>query len=76
MSAGLPENGVFDGATFEWVKAFQSKYGDVVLNPWVGFPGSGISGANTPTGFVYITTKWHINNLWCEDLKAPMPTLI
>ncbi len=52
----LTVNGDFDTATEEAVKAFQVKYSNDILSPW-----------NTlvPTGIVYITTKAHINKIFC-----------
>ena len=76
IAAGLPVNGVFGMDVFEAVKKFQVQYGSDVLIPWVGFPASGISAENTPTGFVYQTTKWKINNLWCPGSEAFPATLI
>ncbi len=76
MNSGLPVTGFFGPATHEAVKAFQMKYGMDVLKPWVGFPASGITGENTPTGYVYQTTRWQINNLWCPGSEAfPTPLI-
>lgn len=52
-------NGVFDDATYEAVKKFQVRYNDEVLNPW-GYED------NEPTGFVYITTRKKINEIYCN----------
>lgn len=65
VGVALPLSGFFGPSTFEAVKAFQLQYGNDVLTPWVGLPASGITGDNTPTGFVYQTTRWKINNIWC-----------
>lgn len=49
--------GIFDDATRNAVIAFQEKYKDDVLVPW---------GIETGTGYVYITTKQKINELFCS----------
>ncbi|MBI5817029.1 MAG: hypothetical protein HZB09_01235 [Candidatus Yonathbacteria bacterium] len=54
-------NGVFDDATYNAVSNFQAKYKDDVLTPW---------GVNTPTGYVYITTKRKINEIFCSTKIA------
>ncbi|MDB5195302.1 MAG: hypothetical protein JWO84_486 [Parcubacteria group bacterium] len=71
----LPATGVFGPATLNAVKLFQKGQWDSVLKPWFGQPGSGISSADTPTGFVYQTTKWRINNIWCPGSEAFPTTL-
>ena len=76
LGNGLPLTGFFGPDTFAAVEQFQLKHGSEVLNPWVGFPGSGITGATTPTGFVYQTTRWQINNIWCPGSEAFPDTLI
>lgn len=70
MGAALPVSGFFGPATFEAVKAFQKAHWEDVLKPWIGLPGSGIEGENTPTGFVYQTTRWQINNIFCPGSEA------
>lgn len=52
----LAITGVYTQADFEAVERFQSQYLRDVLNPW------GISG---PTGYVFITTRLAINNVYC-----------
>lgn len=71
----LPTTGFFGQTTFNAVKQFQKQYGNDVLHPWIGLPGSGISGDNTPTGFVYQTTRWKINNIFCPGSEA-FPTVL
>lgn len=66
----LDLSGIFDQSTFDAVKAFQKAHGSDVLHPWIGLPGSGITGDDTPTGFVYQTTRWMINNIWCPGSEA------
>ena len=53
----LVSTGMFDQATFDAVSEFQLNYQDDVLIPW------GLEGA---TGYVYITTKRKINELYCQ----------
>lgn len=52
----VPLTGVFDQATFDAVSDFQEKYKEDVLAPW---------GYYVPTGYVYITTKNKINEIFC-----------
>ncbi len=75
VGSALPITGFFGPATFEAVKLFQKNYWEQVLKPWIGLPGSGIDGENTPTGFVYQTTRWEINNIWCPGSEAFPTTL-
>lgn len=53
----IPVNGQFDEITDLAVKAFQEKYAEDILQPW------NISEA---TGYVYITTKKKLNELYCN----------
>jgi hypothetical protein len=53
----LAITGVFDQSTFDAVSAFQQKYKTDVLDPW---------GYNEPTGYVYITTKKKVNEIYCK----------
>ena len=71
MGSTLDVNGIFDDATREVVKAFQLKYADEILAPWVPF---GLS-ADEPTGVVYKTTQRMINMLSCPGTEIPMPEL-
>jgi len=62
----LSVTGIYDQATFNAVKVFQSKYAQDVLIPW---------GFTTPTGYVYTTTEKKINKIYCS--KTPVtPTPI
>lgn len=72
LGLSLPVTGFFDQATFNAVEAFQLKYAEDVLAPWVPF---GLPSSRTPTGYVYKTTSWKINSLACASLEAPFPTL-
>ncbi|HDL75082.1 MAG TPA: DUF5011 domain-containing protein [bacterium] len=53
----LKITGIYDKQTFEAVSAFQEKYADKALSPW---------GINASTGYVYITTKKTINEIYCQ----------
>lgn len=52
----VPLSGVYDAVTFGAVKEFQERYGRDILRPW------GITGF---TGYVFITTRLAINNIYC-----------
>ncbi len=65
-----PLTGIFDAATEENVKKFQSKYADEVIKPWFD---RGIVPHNRPTGFVYKTTRWKINDIMCPGIE-PYPS--
>ncbi len=52
----LEENGVYEVADEQAVKRFQEKYRSEVLEPW---------GLEEPTGYVFRTTRDHINRLYC-----------
>lgn len=53
----VPLSGIYDAATRDALNTFQEKYRDDVLTPW---------GLKAPTGYVYITTKRHINKIYCS----------
>ncbi len=57
----VPINGVFDETTYEAVKIFQKRYAKDILTPW---------GISEPTGFVFITTRMAINNIYCQRSTA------
>jgi hypothetical protein len=59
----LPIDGFYNQADYEAVKIFQSRYGIDVLNPW------GLE-VNDPTGYVYITTTYAINQIYCARTTA------
>lgn len=56
--ANLEINGVYDAATIAAVNAFQAKYASEVLTPW---------GISAPTGYVYLTTRKKINEVFCHN---------
>lgn len=66
IDSGLSVSGYFGIATESAVEAFQTKYASTVLTPWK---------IKDPTGYVYKTTEWQINELNCTTLNAPFPTL-
>jgi hypothetical protein len=72
LGINLPVTGVYGQDDFNAVERFQVKYGSHVLAPWISL---GLPNQTTPTGFVYQTTKWWINNLHCETLNLQMPPL-
>ena len=62
--ATLDVNGVYDEATFAAVVVFQNKYNRDVLSPW---------GLQTDTGYVYLTTRKKINEIYCNfQLEFPL----
>ena len=66
-----PVTGVFDRTTDVNVKLFQDLYYDEVLAPWYL---QGIVPHDEPTGFVYKTTRWKINDIVCPD-QEDFPSL-
>jgi len=57
--------GVFDENTDRNIRLFQDKYSAEVLAPW---------GLTAPTGYVYKTTRWKINNIVCPGSQE-FPTV-
>jgi len=53
----LEVTGIFNQATFDAVSLFQEKYSAEILDPW---------GFNSPTGYVYLTTKKKVNEIFCN----------
>ena len=56
-------NGIYDVATFNAVVALQNKYSGDVLSPW---------GLQNDTGYVYLTTRKKINEIYC-NFQLPFP---
>ncbi|MEK7509900.1 MAG: immunoglobulin-like domain-containing protein [Patescibacteria group bacterium] len=71
LGTTLDVNGIFDEITKKAVEAFQLKYWEEILKPWVPF---GLS-VDEPTGIVYKTTQRMINMLSCPGMEIPMPEL-
>ncbi|HLP86266.1 MAG TPA: peptidoglycan-binding protein [Candidatus Paceibacterota bacterium] len=70
----LKVDGIYGKSSFEAVKAFQFKYGEEVLSPWI--KAYILREGSRGTGYVYKTTLWKINSLKCPDTVLPLPTLI
>ena len=72
MQANLPVTGFFGPLTRKAVEAFQLKYWEDILAPWVPH---GHANDHQPTGYVYKTTLRKINNIFCAALDLPIPQL-
>jgi len=69
----IPVTGFYGPRTIAAVRKFQVANAAEVLRPWVA---AGLHhDENTPTGYVYKTTKRMINVLKCPDLQSPIPQL-
>jgi len=64
-----PMTGTFGTITDANVRAFQETYRSQVLDPWAE---GGID--LQPTGFVYLTTQWKINDIVCPG-DVPFPNI-
>lgn len=71
LNEHLPVTGFFGPLTHGAVKRFQTENADQILAPWTPY---GLS-KQTPTGYVYKTTKRWINLLECKNQDIPMPQL-
>ncbi|MCK5096060.1 MAG: PKD domain-containing protein [Candidatus Pacebacteria bacterium] len=60
----LAVNGLYEQADFEAVERFQIKYRESILDPW---------NHDAATGYVYITTKKKINEIYCNS-EFPLNT--
>jgi len=60
-AANIEVTGIYDTKTLAAVNAFQTKYASEVLIPW---------GLKKSTGFVYLTTRKKINEVYCNGLKT------
>jgi hypothetical protein len=72
QGAKISITGLLNSETIAAVNAFQLKYADQILAPWVA------KGALLPgeaTGNVYLTTRRMINNIVCPSLNLPIPAL-
>jgi len=66
----VPITGFFGPITDNAVRIFQKNHKTEVLFPWKAF---GLSDGETPTGYVFKTTKFTINNMICPDAEeAPI----
>ena len=73
LGLNLALTGIYDPKTIAAVRRFQVMYSGDVLLPWVVV---GLhNDENTPTGFVYKTTKRKINLIKCPGLDIPLPVL-
>jgi len=59
-SAPVSVNGVYDAATLAAVHVFQTKYTSDILTPW---------GAHASTGYVYLTTRKKVNEIYCRNTR-------
>ena len=66
-----PYSSVYDAATQSSVSEFQIAHTDDILKPWFD---AGLSGNLDPSGRVYKTTRWKINNMVCPGSES-LPTL-
>lgn len=60
-SAQITETGSYDTATLTAVHAFQAKYASDILKPW---------GISKSTGYVYLTTRKKVNEIFCRYTKT------
>lgn len=56
----LAVNGIYDAKTLTALITFQSKYASEVLTPW---------GIDKPTGYVFLTTRKKLNEVYCKGTK-------
>lgn len=59
--ASLEVNGFYGTTTLAAVHAFQTKYAADILTPW---------GIGESTGFVYLTTRKKVNEIFCNNTKS------
>lgn len=59
--ASLEVNGFYGTTTLAAVHAFQTKYSADTLTPW---------GIGESTGFVYLTTRKKVNEIFCNNTKS------
>lgn len=57
----VPLNSVFDATTEQAVRDFQEEYASEILEPW---------NLESPSGYVYYTTKKKINELYCNETRT------
>jgi hypothetical protein len=59
--ANIKEDGFYDGPTLAAVHSFQTKYASDILIPW---------GLRKSTGFVYLTTRKKVNEIYCKNTEV------
>jgi len=59
--ASVEITGVYDQRTLNAVHTFQKKYAGDILTPW---------GIKTSTGYVYLTTRKKVNEIFCRNTRA------
>jgi len=67
LGLNLDVSGIYDQETYEAVKRFQGMLKYDILSPWVD--NGCLPSENIATGYVYRTTKWAINNMFCPSPK-------
>lgn len=67
LGLNLDVSGIYDQETYEAVKRFQDMLKYDILSPWVD--NGCLPSENIATGYVYRTTKWAINNMFCPSPK-------
>jgi len=72
LGTRLAINGVFGIDTENAVNQLQSSQSEAILMPWVR---AGLMATPVPTGYVYKTTSWYINDRLCGGNALPQPLL-
>jgi len=72
INAKLPITGYYGVLTKAAVTAFQEKYSDKILQPWINL---GLLAEKKGTGNVFKTTKWWINMTSCPSLNLTQPII-
>jgi hypothetical protein len=70
LGLDMPLNGDFDQTVADAVMRFQEQHHDEIIKPWFE---RGIVPHDRPTGFVYKTTRWKINDILCPGVE-PYPS--
>ena len=70
LGLNLPATGFFGPLTESAVNQFQAKYSAIVLRPWVN---AGYMDTQTPTGYMYKTTRYMVNILQCPTVRFIFP---
>ena len=72
MGTKIPITGFYGTQTRDAIIAFQEKYADKILQPWID---KGLLIEKRGTGNVFKTTKWWINMTTCPDLNLSQPII-